>query len=187
MIDHVRITDPGVVAQDLLAETCIKAKPVYIKFQSYFLVQPNGKEGRMVRTYQMFNAFSILNPYLAHSVAMESIIPCIDHILTLPGLLAIQNLRGLLINELPVYYAASENVPYDVDVLLWWFGMKGTLPTWYSYILPEAVLFQPTSCAAERVFSMFKTLFNDAQEAALADYKEFSVICRYNKKERQKL
>jgi hypothetical protein len=36
--------------------------------------------------------------------------------------------------------AKAENVPYDVDVITWWYSMKSVLPHWYNTILPEAVI-----------------------------------------------
>lgn len=72
---------------------------------------------------------------------------------------------------------------YDVDVLQWWYGVKpATVPTWYKYIIPEVAIFQPTSCAAERVFSMLKWMFSKREESVLKTTKS-----RYNTLARLKL
>ena len=41
--------------------------------------------------------------------------------------------------------------------------------------------FTPNSAAAERVFSMLKSMFGDAQMSALADMIQAALMLRYNK------
>ena len=79
-----------------------------------------------------------------------------------------------------VYFAHAENVAYDVDVLAWWFSKRNVLPTWYYHVMPIAAIFQPTSCAAERVFAMLRWMFGDNQESLLEDYKETALMMRFN-------
>jgi hypothetical protein len=107
-------------------------------------------------------------------------VACIDHILTFPCFINEHGLRANLITELSLYYVLAENVAYDIDVLQWWYTVKNQLPNWYNYIIPQACIFQPTSCAAERVFSMLKWMFGKKEESALEDYKEYALISRYN-------
>jgi hypothetical protein len=51
---------------------------------------------------------------------------------------------------------------------------------------PVAALFQSSSAAAERVFSMLSWMFGEDQDAALQDYKEASLLLRYNELWRQR-
>ena len=49
-------------------------------------------------------------------------------------------------------------------------------------------MFQPSSGAAERVFAMLKWwMFGDSQASLLADYKEGSMMMRYNDAGRKKV
>ena len=43
------------------------------------------------------------------------------------------------------------------------------------------LLVQPTSAAAERVFSLLSSCFTDPQHHALEDYLETTVMLRYNR------
>ena len=45
----------------------------------------------------------------------------------------------------------------------------------------RVLLLQPSSAAAERVFSILSNSFNSQQESSLEDYTELSVILQYNK------
>ena len=65
------------------------------------------------------------------------------------------------------------------NILAWWRNHSGALPNWLK-VLREAVLLQPSSGGAERVFAMYTWMFDDDQEAALEDYKETSLQLRYN-------
>jgi hypothetical protein len=50
----------------------------------------------------------------------------------------------------------------------------------------EAALVMPSSGTAERVFSLLTQCFSDKQSTALEDFKETSVILRYNMNFREK-
>ena len=47
--------------------------------------------------------------------------------------------------------------------------------------LEKIILIQPSSAAAERVFSLLKVSFNERQDGALQDYIEASLMLQYNK------
>jgi len=51
----------------------------------------------------------------------------------------------------------------------------------------EMALFVPSSAVAERVFSMYKHLFNETQANALEDVRELSIKLRFNENQRSKL
>ena len=46
--------------------------------------------------------------------------------------------------------------------------------------MQEHILVQPSSAAAERIFSILSNSFTDRQEHALRDYIETSVMLQYN-------
>ena len=87
-------------------------------------------------------------------------------------------------NVFPGCCHVKKNVAVNVELLPWWNNHKVKLAAWYK-VVQEAVLLQPSSTGAERVFSMLDSLFGDEQEAALEDYKETSVIMRYNELKRR--
>ena len=83
-----------------------------------------------------------------------------------------------LILELPQYLAASNGV-YATDILDWWKRHKEALPRW-SREAAKIFLCQPSSTAAERVFSLLKASFSDQQQSALKDYIKTSLMLQYN-------
>lgn len=75
------------------------------------------------------------------------------------------------------------NVPYEA----WWVraGAAGN-EVWFESA-KRVMLLQPSSAAAERVFSMLKALMGDQQmNSALVDYQEASIMLHYNQGERFK-
>ena len=56
------------------------------------------------------------------------------------------------------------------------------LPSW-SIGLKKVVAMQPSSAAAERVFSLLSTGFEDLQENSLCDYIEASIMLRFKHKQ----
>lgn len=83
-----------------------------------------------------------------------------------------------LILELPAYLTASNGV-HATDILDWWKRHKEALPRW-SREAAKIFLCQPSSAAAERVFSLLKASFSDQQQSALEDYIETSLMLQYN-------
>ena len=75
-------------------------------------------------------------------------------------------------SELPIYMAAAEDVSSSVDVTSWW---KSRLPHW-AQAFRLVALVQPSSAAAERVFSILSYSFSAKQHLALEDYVQLSVM-----------
>ena len=68
------------------------------------------------------------------------------------------------------------------DVEAWWASKDGdvTIKTWYE-TATKVMLLQPSSAAAERVFSMLKALMGDQQASkALQDYQQAALMIHYN-------
>ena len=82
-------------------------------------------------------------------------------------------------SELPSYAALTEDMSSAIDPLTWWRDHKDELPLWAS-ACKCVLLLQPSSAAAERVFSILSNSFNSQQESSLEDYTELSVILQYN-------
>ena len=83
--------------------------------------------------------------------------------------------------ELPTYITAVEDVLCDVDVIKWWKNHQNELPAW-AEACKLVLLVQPSSAAAERVFSLLESSFSSKQNTSLQDYISLSVMLQYNKK-----
>ena len=88
-----------------------------------------------------------------------------------------------LLKELPQYVTAAQDVVISSEEkkVEWWKHHAEQLPNWSSAV-KKVLLVQPSSAAAERVFSILKASFNDQQQLALADYLQASVLLQYNKR-----
>ena len=86
-----------------------------------------------------------------------------------------------LLNYLQRHIAAVEGVVESVDPLDWWKAKEenNTLLKWVQ-AFKLVLLVQPSSGAAERVFSLLNNSFNTKQESAMEDYIELSVMMQYN-------
>ena len=86
-------------------------------------------------------------------------------------------------DELPTYLvkAAVISDAFDIlsDSVQWWKDVSPDLPSW-SFAVQKVVLVQPSSAAAERVFSLLMTMFGDQQHYVLEDYVEAALMLRVN-------
>ena len=80
--------------------------------------------------------------------------------------------------ELPDYLVKAADVSVDMALLEWWID---GLPHW-SAAVKKIIPVQPSSAAAEHVFSLLKASFSDRQDGALLDYLEVSLMLQYNKR-----
>lgn len=106
----------------------------------------------------------------ADTVDMLKVFPFLDKPLLLDTLEA----------ELPTYLAKVDSIDSAIDPLTWWKANAIELPTWPS-VTADILLVQPSSAAAERVFSLLKASFGPQQDSALNDYIETSLMLQYNK------
>ncbi len=81
--------------------------------------------------------------------------------------------------ELPNYLSVAEDVSSAIDPVAWWRDHEYRLPNW-ARACKYITLIQPSSAAAERVFSLLSNSFKDNQERALEDYVSASVMLQYN-------
>ena len=83
--------------------------------------------------------------------------------------------------ELALYLAAVEDLSQSVDPTKWWETHQEQLPHWAS-AYRKVILIQPSSVAAERVFSILTSSFGHLQTSSLEDYVSPSVMLQYNKR-----
>ena len=81
--------------------------------------------------------------------------------------------------ELPTYMATADGVSTLVDKQQWWKNHESELPNW-STACKAALLIQPSSAAAERVFSLLSNSFTERQARSIENYIETSVMVQYN-------
>ena len=89
--------------------------------------------------------------------------------------------REGLKNELPTYLSKVADVDEGYNPLEWWKSNTTALPCW-SLAACKVLLIQPSSAAAERVFSLLKSSFGEQQDKSLKDYVESSLMLQYNKR-----
>lgn len=77
--------------------------------------------------------------------------------------------------DLSTYIAKATGVSINVNVLEWWGKHSNELESWAN-VAKDLVLLQPTSAAAERVFSILKSSFSPQQSHSLGDYVQCSLI-----------
>ena len=76
------------------------------------------------------------------------------------------NTASILANlksELPSYLAKAADIDAEIDPLVWWKAHSADLPHW-STAAADILLVQPSSAAAERVFSLLKASFGPQQD-----------------------
>ena len=126
-------------------------------------------------------AFKAARLFVPHKVdELKPDVSAIDGLKAFPFLDDSSILDGLK-QEFPAYIAKAANVAALVDLLPWWKKYNTDLPNW-SAAACKVVLVQPSSAAAERVFSILSTSFGPQQDLALQDYIECSTMLQYNKR-----
>ena len=105
-------------------------------------------------------------------VEISPTVPVLDNLRVFPFLNAAV-IEGLK-EELPQYLALAADASSEFSPLDWWKRHKTDLPKW-SNVARQIILVQPSSAAAERVFSILNSSFGDKQHHALEDYIEASI------------
>ena len=83
--------------------------------------------------------------------------------------------------ELPTYLSLSADASAAIDTPKWWKDHHEELPHWSSAI-QKVLLVQPSSAAAERVFSLLKNAFGEQQQSTLHDLVTATLLIQYNKR-----
>ena len=104
----------------------------------------------------------------------------------------LRNMTAALKRELPAYLVATAGVVIDhsegkedhsftEQVLKWWATNGSKFPAW-AEAAQIIFAFTPNSAAAERVFSMLKSMFGDQQMETLADIIQTALMLRINER-----
>ena len=155
--------------QQLLAYGISCVKPAFDYFISKF-------RHELKPTMDAFKAAQLFLPRKVNDLCPDS--SSVDNLKAIP-IFQDTNVLDNLKAELPCYLSSAIDLGNDVDPLDWWKRHSTTLPSW-STAAATALLVQPSSAAAERVFSLLKSSFGDQQEAALQDYIETSLMLQFN-------
>ena len=126
--------------------------PAYLYFKELFL---------LLKQHVTFRRQKYLNSLKPTAVDLDS--------LTAFRFLNSKLIDGLK-SELPKYLVEDEDVSEKVDVIKWWKFHEddGRLPSW-TRTCRLVLMVQPSSAAAERVFSMLANAFSTQQESSLED------------------
>ena len=124
-------------------------------------------------------AFKAARLFLPHKVdQMKPDAPAIDSLKAFP-FLDNPTVLDALKQELATYLAKAADTSPSVQPLLWWKNNSEDLPNW-SAAVRKVALVQPSSAAAERVFSLLTCSFGAQQDLTLQDYIECSLMLQYN-------
>jgi hypothetical protein len=128
-----------------------------------------------------FKAIAIMVPFKARLAGVST-----DHIDTLARCLPFFEhnpaLMAKMKEELPLYATLCEDATATVKLQDWWQANAELLPGWAQAVRMVLTL-TPSSAAAERVFSMMKSMFKKEQECLLTDAIEAAIGLRYNSRE----
>ena len=141
--------------------------------QTYFLQKIGGDLGELV---EAFKAARLFSPQKI--IEMQPAADAVDSLKAFPFLKKQETLDGLK-EELPQYLAKASDISSEIDPVDWWGRHSADLSKW-SAAARQVILVQPSSAAAERVFSILNQSFGDQQQRALEDYVEASVQLQYN-------
>jgi hypothetical protein len=128
-----------------------------------------------------FKAARLFSPFKVNEIQPTA--KDVDDLMAFPFLVdEIDHLKA----ELPAYLALAADVNADVNILEWWKnhsspGSDYCLPHWSSAV-QKVLLVQPSSAAAERVFSMLNQSFGEQQQNALEDLVETTIMLQCNKR-----
>ena len=145
----------------------------------YFL-ETSANDAIISRSIRVFQAVQLFNPRVVKtSRPVDGDVDWIRAVLFLSDNNTIQPLK----DELPAYLVMVGNIPDDFDALAgtwqWWRNNAAEIPFWASAV-KKIALVQPSSAAAEKVFSLLVTVFGDQQHDALEDYIEAALMLRVN-------
>ena len=123
-----------------------------------------------------FKAARLFDPHYLNKTKPESV--ALNSLSTFT--FVTENMLSALKEEYPLYVAATEDISLDCDTLMFWKQYANNIPKWKE-VAAKILLLQPSSAAAERVFSLLKSSFRDQQLKSLEDYIEALLVIQYNK------
>ena len=163
VVERVAGGNRGAVQQmSTYASSCVKGT------QDYFTKKMTGELKDLVSA---FKAAKLFCPQRVVEIGPNAIE--VDSLRVFPFLDDTSVIGGLK-EELPQYLTLATDASHEIEPLDWWKRHETDLPKW-SGAARKIVLVQPSSTAAERVFSILHCSFGDKQQHALEDYIEASV------------
>ena len=164
--------------QNMVEATIKKAEVVLEKLES-------DTETRFSESLQTFRGCRLVGYQFVRETTLEALQEEIIFVQYLPiGARLIEDLEA----ELKTYKNIADHhngEDDDEDDWAFWRRYFIRLPAWYK-LAEEAALVMCSSAAVERVFSLLNNSFDDSQQSSLNDYKESSVMIRYNENFREK-
>lgn len=130
----------------------------------------------MSTPFKAFKAARLFDPHYLNKVKPQNV--ALNLLSVLP--FNTDPILAHLKEEYPQYAAAAEGISSECETITFWKQYANGIPKWKE-IAARVLLLQPSSAAAECVFSILKNSFSDQQLSALEDYLEASLILQYNK------
>ena len=170
VIRQLPVVSPSRTAQQWKAYTLGCVQPGFDYFSTRF-------RGQLSTTLAAFKAARLFLPQKIGN--MQPLASEVDSLQILPFLRNMALLTSMK-SELPMYLSRASDVALNVDPLSWWKQQSSALPNWATAVC-LVLLIQPSSAAAERVFSILSSSFGDRQDCSLQDYVESSLMLQYNR------
>ena len=128
----------------------------------------------MCTPLKAFKAARLFNSHYLNKVKPQNV--ALNSLSVLP--FVTEPILAQLKEEYPLYAAAAEDVSTDCEIVTFWNLYAYSIPVWKENAA-KVLLLQPSSAAAERVFSILKNFFGDQQLSTLEDYLKASLILQY--------
>ena len=152
----------------------------------YYMDRFDEDDGELKDSIALFKSLRMFDPRIVQNLNVSA-----EDIKALCKLSPFEELHDELVRELPAYLSECKldctinEEEHGENAILQWFKNRVQLLPAFAEAVKVAAIIQPSSAAAERVFSMLKSLQSDTQTSMLHDYQETSLMLRYNEKERQ--
>ena len=132
-------------------------------------------QGELSSSVEIFKVAQLFIPSKISELVLLS--DDLDQLKVIPFLK--ENVLKSMKEELSTYISKATGVNVSINVLEWWGKHSDELVSWAS-LVKDMVLVQPSSAAAERVFSMLRNSFCPKQYHSLQDYVQCSLMLQYN-------
>lgn len=142
----------------------------------YFRRKFNHQDGDIFPLVRAFKAARLCCPHFVD--AKKPTHDQVDALRAFPALDSDVTIAKLK-EELPAYVVAAEDVPADTQTAQWW-KCQQNLPAWKT-AAKVVLTVQPSSAAAERVFSLLQAATRDQQSRLLEDSLQLAMILQYNR------
>ena len=142
----------------------------------YFLRRFNHQEGDLLPLVRAFKATRLCSPHFVNETRPTHV--QVDALREFPALNTDAVIAELK-EELPAYVVAAEDVRTDISTPEWWLN-KQHLPAWKK-AAKLILTIQPSSAAAERVFSLLQAATSSQQSRLLEDSLQLAIMLQYNR------